>query len=354
MKVLHLPVNIASQISVTVRALCDIGVDARGISLNNSAIQEARGIETYSTEGSNKLSPRGIINRLAISYSAFKQLRWADVIHWHFGGRVMPMNLDLRYLALTNKPRLVEFWGSDIRIPEISSKDNKYWESYYRESAEKAHGTYKRSMETQKRFSKYGFECLLPDKSMMPYIQKDLFPHPFTTHQRILLDDYPIQYPDSHNKRPLIVHTPSHKGAKGTKAVLKAINDLTGKIEFDFKLIHNVPRNEALSIVRNCDIMLDQFVVGYFGLAALEAMAFGKPTLCYIKPNCMSIYPNDLPVINANQDNLTESLEALLRDGQKRHEIGVKSRAYVEKYHDAHELAHQLVDLYEQLLAKTK
>ena len=354
MKVLHLPVNIASQISVTVRALRDIGVDARGISLNNNSMQEAIGIETYSTAGTKKLSPFGVINRLAVSCSVFRQLRWANVIHWHFGGRVMPLNLDLRYLALTNRPRLVEFWGSDIRIPEISSKDNKYWEKYYQESYEKIHGTYQRSMKTQNRFAKYGFDCLISGYELPPYVQKDLFPHPFITSQRVILSDYDPQYPDPEKHRPLIIHAPSHKGGKGTKAVLNAVNDLSGKLEFDFKLIHNVPRKEALTCISKCDIMLDQFVGGYFGLAALEAMAFGKPTFCYIKPFCLSQSPDDLPIVNANQDNLTEILKEFIKDGQKRYEVGRKSRAYVEKYHDAHKIARQLVDIYEELLAKRK
>jgi len=47
MRVLHLPTNIASQISVTVRALRDVGVEARGILWRNAPITDAVGIETF-------------------------------------------------------------------------------------------------------------------------------------------------------------------------------------------------------------------------------------------------------------------------------------------------------------------
>jgi hypothetical protein len=49
MRVLHLPVNVASQTSITVRALRDIGVDAQGIVINNSAIQGSEGIRNFET-----------------------------------------------------------------------------------------------------------------------------------------------------------------------------------------------------------------------------------------------------------------------------------------------------------------
>lgn len=49
MKVLHLPTNIASQISVSVRALRDIGVDARGLVWCNAAIQDATGVRVYNS-----------------------------------------------------------------------------------------------------------------------------------------------------------------------------------------------------------------------------------------------------------------------------------------------------------------
>ena len=45
MKLLHLPTNTASQSSVTVRALRDIGINARGLVTNIAPIQNARDVE---------------------------------------------------------------------------------------------------------------------------------------------------------------------------------------------------------------------------------------------------------------------------------------------------------------------
>ena len=74
----------------------------------------------------------------------------------------------------------------------------------------------------------------------------------------------------------------------------------------------------------------------------------------YINPLMFSRYPADLPVVNANQDTLAEVLGGLLKDGHRRHEVGVQSRAYVEKYHDSGVIAKQLVGIYEELVEKRK
>jgi len=135
---------------------------------------------------------------------------------------------------------------------------------------------------------------------------------------------------------------------------LNAVKQLQGSYDFEFRLIHGVSHSEALKAIRDCDIMVDQIIVGSHGLAALEAMAFGKPTLCYIKPSLVPTYPPALPIVNASKENITRVLAGLLKDRKKRHEIGRQSRAYVEKYHDAHKVARDLVTIYEELLARVR
>lgn len=353
MKVLHLPYNIASQISVTVRALRDIGIDARGLVTNNALIQNARDVEILPTIKESRYSIRGILHRIPVWRSVLSAIKWADVVHWHFTNALW-WSCDLRYAKRLGKARIVEFWGSDIRIPEIASADNPYMARMYDENPRMALGAAERSRCVQARFSRYGFECLNPGFELKSYIQEDIFPSPYRSRARLILSDFQPRYPDPHKRRPLIVHAPSSKVIKGTDAVLRAIEELKSKYEFDFQLIHGFEHCESLEIVQNCDIMLDQFVIGAHGLLSLEAMAFGKPVVCYIKPSLVSKYPDDLPIVNANQENLAGVVKNLLEDGRRRHEIGRRSRAYVEKYHDAHKIARELVAIYEELLGKVR
>ncbi len=346
MKILHLPFNVASQISVTVRALRDLGMNARGVVITDSPIQDNKDLECFPVGQYERHSIQGFLRRLLFIPVFKRAVDWADVIHWHFISMDFPWDLDLKYLAWFKKPRVVEFWGSDIRVPEIASADNPYTDRMYQMYPDIAKGDRKRSYKTQRAFSAHGFECLIPDFEMEPYLKKDLFPSFHRTKARIILSDFLPIYPEPRKQRPLIVHAPSRKEIKGTKSIIKAVDELKAHLDFDFQLIHGVPHANAIKILRSSDIVIDEIVSGSFGLLACEAMALGKPVVGYIKPSVLSQHPEIFPIVNANEKNLKEILKYLITDGPKRHEIGKMGRTYVENFHDAHKVAAQLIEIY--------
>jgi len=352
-RVIHLPCNIASQISVTVRALRDIGVDARGVaSAREGQYQDSREIKVWSRVPREQHPVRWLLESVAMTVDFLRAIRWADVIHWHFAVPGSQWIVPLKFAAFCNKPRVVEVWGDDVRVPELAAVGNPYMARYYSERPGYARRRRREARRAQGRFARYGFQSLIPYAELVPYVDKALFPSPFRTLPRLFLSELHLAYPEPSRNRPMVVHTPTNKGVKGTDAVLRSIEELKSTHDFEFRLIHGVSREQALASVRESDIMLDQFVIGSYGLASLEAMALGKPTVCYITPSVMSELPGECPIVNANQDNLRQVLRGLLEDGQRRHEIGRRSRAYVERYHDAHELAAELVVIYEELLKK--
>jgi glycosyltransferase involved in cell wall biosynthesis len=351
MKVLHCPVNVGSRTSHTVRALREKGIDAVGLIYSNFTEQSPEGLEVIHPSNSKRFSINWAFSKVKWLYYFIKYLNWCDIIHWYFGASTMPYNIDIKIVQCTNKPAIVEWQGSDIRIPEVEEFDNRYFSSAFHngyeyenfESKEKAIGT-------QKRFKNAGFNCIAPI-GMMQYVQKDIFPLAKTVPRRLILKDYQPNYPSPGKFRPLIVHCPTAPIAKGTNAVIRAINVLKRKYDFEFLLLKDINRKELLTKIRKADIVLDQFVLGDFGMVSLEAMSFGKPVICFIKPSLISLYPIELPIINANQDNLISKLEMLLNDGNARYEIGLQGREYVEKNHNALNIADKIIEIYKEILS---
>lgn len=355
MRVLHVFLNIASQMSVTVRALRDLGVDARGISAENR-LADNRGLEVFPTAGANRWRRpiRSSWRTWVLLRAGMKAMKWADVIHYHGGGQLVPFDLDLRYCARLGKPHIIEFWGRDIRDIEIARRDNPYIDQVLRTDPHWGGvrpGFYS-SLENQKRFAHYGFACLATGPAMQQYIRQEIFGDCHLFRQRLLLSEYEPAYPDPLTQRPVVVHAPSNKSFKGTDIVLNTVDLLQRTHDFEFVLIDGLPFAEAQAAINRCDIFLDQFLAGNHGLATLESMARGKPTFCYIQPSIRQRYENTLPIVNANPDNLAEKLREFIENGQLRHDVGRKSRAYVERHHDAHQLAHELIGIYEDLLRK--
>lgn len=357
MKVLHLPENIASQIQISVRALQRIGVEARGLLANRLLVGSPRvitsqeGMETCEEVFSDKRTwtPSWFMDRVRGTFKVLSAIQWADVVHYHFGdARVLPRDRDVRWLVWLDRLRLINFWGTDIRVAEIEFQDNPYFERAYKSIETLKRATPQRSSRIQGFYARNGFHCVIGSESMIAHIDRDLFPKYHLIRCSIDVGEMIPHYPDPDRRRPVIVHTPSNQLLKGTPSVLAAVERLRAKkIDFEFLLVQT-DRKRALEILGQADIFLDQFILGGYGMASIEAMAMGKVTVCYIKPTVP--YPDDLPIVNATVDNLTETLEELIANRELRNELGRKARAFAEKYHDATAMAHQQERLYRDLM----
>src|SRR5579859_2016172 len=227
MKVLHLPYNIASQISITVRALRFAGLEARGLARKVSPIQDDSEIETVPWFGRPKPFPRlwrGVRWRLKL----IRAMAWADVVHWHWGDSTWG-GTDLRIAARLRKPRLVEFWGDDLRDPKVASADNPFVARMYQLHPDLAN---QRNTAVQKMFGHRGFQALIPGYELADYLDPEIFPGYYQTRAGLMLEDYTPRLPDPLKTRPLLVHAPSNKCKKGTEVVQEVLSQLRSSCDF--------------------------------------------------------------------------------------------------------------------------
>ena len=370
MRVLHLPQNIASIPSHTVRSLRQRGIEASGLVISNPQLQSSEGLKVQ------RMASKPVWRRTLDQFAWFIRMASlsasADLLHWYYGRPVLLGGFDLTWLGWLRKPALVEWMGSDIRQPDIESADNSYYQRVYTSGDDKnqpyeyaASESRQASLHAQRRFAAAGFAAAA-DRGLFQYIDRQVFPQPYLLPRRLILDDYPETYPDVNVRCPIVVHSPSAPVAKGTHTVLRAVQQVLGQPSgdanayrekepaFEFRLLQALPRAQVLAQVQAADIVLDQFVLGDFGMAALEAMACGKPVICYIKPALAAAYGPDLPVVNATQENLAEALQALLGDPKRRRELGCLGREYVAKKADLKLIAPQLLEIYQELISSRR
>jgi len=349
MRVLMLGANVASQISITVSALRRIGIDAEGVVNQTNPFFSRDGVRNLALGLSRTQRLRRGYLRTSWSWNVATSIVRADLVHWNYGDSIWGGGYDVRLAQLLRRPAAVEFWGSDMRIAQLAERDNPYYAqrgaAYEYERVETAAGSYAR----QAMFGEHGVATCFAPPWFERYIKPGLFRSVHDSFLRILLDEFEIALP-ANDRRPVIVHAPSARVAKGTAAVERAIERLRQRFDFEFVLLHGITRQQVLETVRRCDVFLDQFVIGEYGMASIEAMAFGKPVLCYLRPDVIQRSPGQLPIVNATQDTLEEQLALLLGDSARRRAIGEASRRYVEAHHDAEAYARRLVPIYEQML----
>lgn len=355
MRVLVLPFDIASKGAATVDALNKLkGIEAKGLFVNpNNKVTKSKNA-VYFKVCYFKKSPFLWIYIYFKKVATFIRLIfWADVIHWIWDS-AFAGQLDLRYAALLGKPGVIEWSGSDIRYPEKAEEINPFMRGIYSRGYEYAHiESRAASDKVQQRFARMGyFPLTTPEMNL--YVRKDLFPKTYITLHRLNLADFPRQTATT-NTRPVVVHAPTQRIAKGSSYILEAVEELKKELDFDFVLLENMPREQALQQVKQCDIFIDQLILGSYGLASCEAMAFGKPVLCYIMP---AVYnnglPSDCPVVNTTPETIKERLRELLLSESRRKELGALGRAFAENRLDADKAATRYAEMYREVIAFKK
>jgi Glycosyl transferases group 1 len=142
---------------------------------------------------------------------------------------------------------------------------------------------------------------------------------------------------------PVIVHAPSFKSVKGSKAILAALERLRSEgVPFDLHLLDGVPNPQVLAELAEADVAIDQLHFNLHGAFSLEAMASGCAVATCNREDCEPIPPNR-PIWHIDESTLYERLKLLLSDRKLRVRLAHDARRHVEKYHDHVKVAAQIM-----------
>jgi glycosyltransferase involved in cell wall biosynthesis len=167
-------------------------------------------------------------------------------------------------------------------------------------------------------------------------------------------------------KKKVLIASDSNWSVKGTDIAIKALSKIKEDVEvsiiqqgrdFDkttalasslglsLKVLPKAPHEKLNEYYWNADVVIDRFALGSLGMVALEAIACGRPALAYVS----SEYPenNDFPLKDLKEE------EAIANTiGNLPSDLWEKEHVFLQKYHDAQNIASRLMSLYEELAQK--
>jgi hypothetical protein len=346
MKILFLPQNIASMPAITADNLNkNENIKAKCITQSLHKYQQ-KSNNIIVVSASKRKPLKWLWYKLNLKRTVKKWIDWADVIHYTWAPLYNDAR-DVKYAFDKGKKIFVEWVGSDIRNPDYLKTINPYYKLAFENGYEYSNFESKEhSLRNQGLFAKYGVIPLLtPELSL--FVNKSLFKKTHFLNQRVDVGNFSPSYPSGTNNKPLIIHSPTVKIGKGSNIIIPIIEELKEQYDFEFILLHDMSREKVLALMQKADIFIDQIIVGSYGMAAMEAMSFGKPVMCYLMPEVFEAgLPPECPIINSNPDTLKDQLIRLIADAKLRNETGKKSRAFAEKYHDVEKISTQLLDIY--------
>jgi glycosyltransferase involved in cell wall biosynthesis len=309
LRVTHCPVNFAGIGWTNVQALRRKGVDARLVVFNTHPAHPEADIDLG-------LPEKPFWLRETKQFAALgRLLPQTDVFHFYFGLTLVPKRAQFPILTAARKKSVFHYVGSDIRgkSPEELS--------YGRRADVQIVGSYDAAR-------------WVPEAEVVP---------PGVDLGEI--DPVPPR-----EVGPLrVAHAALSRRRKGTELIVAACRE----VEVELDVIENVRHDEVGRRLAEADIVVDQLHSGWYGLFAIEAMAYGKPVLGYIHEEAAArtaeAFGVDVPIVRTTKESLASDLHRLAGSGDLRREHGATGRAYVERVHDADAMADRLIAIYSRL-----
>jgi glycosyltransferase involved in cell wall biosynthesis len=287
------------------------------------------------------------LKRAAIAlWGPYRAFLWAlprfDIFHYFFDGGFLARTpfrfVEVQLLHLAGKKVIVMPYGSDVVVPTLIRS------LPFRQAIMMR---YKHLGTREKLTLKWiRYFTLRADFIVVCLFHSETLPtwNLLTTHY------YPIDteawLPDGHDSAhngkdgPVtVVHAANHRELKGTEFLVAACRELEVEgYQIQLRLLEQVSNTEVQRIMRQSDIIAEQFIHGY-ALTAMEGMSLSKPVMSnlsddhYYQVHRLYTGLDECPIVNTSIDQIKDHLRMLITNPELRRQIGEAGRRYVVKFH---------------------
>ncbi|PZF80734.1 hypothetical protein [Jiangella anatolica] len=148
--------------------------------------------------------------------------------------------------------------------------------------------------------------------------------------------------------RPVVAHAPSNSPMKGSDLVDPVARRLADKGVIEYRRVEGVPPAAMPGIYQDADIVLDQFRLGSYGVAACEAMAAGRVVVGHVtddvRARVRAATGTDLPLVEATPQTLEDVLLGLVADRDAAAEKAAAGADFAAEIHDGRRSAAVLAE----------
>lgn len=271
-----------------------------------------------------------------------------DIFHFFYGVTLLPFQLDLPLYRWLGKKVVMEYLGNDIQGYAASVNQYRWTNIAHMMSAEEGQAYDRRIQRRYRREQRYVDHSLVcapcysefaPGAEFLPLA--------------LDLEQYPYSPPPACNGVLRIMHAPTHRGFKGTRYIVSAIERLQAegfRVELD--LVEGVSHVALRERYKECHLFIDQILGGWYGTASIEALAIGRPVVVFIRESYLAEvdFAAQLPFFNADPDTIYQVLREIVEAGSEclfpRSRSG---RQFVEAHHDASSVTKRLLRTYQKL-----
>ena len=174
---------------------------------------------------------------------------------------------------------------------------------------------------------------------------------------------YPKPSIQKHKKKRVLIASNSNWNVKGTDIAIKALNKIKEEVDvsiiahgkdfektkilassmgLNLKVLPKSPHETLNKYYWDADVVIDRFAIGSLGMVSLEAIACGRPVLCWVS----SEYPEnkDFPLKDLKDEDAIAKTISDLPTG-----LWEKEYSFLKKHHHINKIESRLLEIYEAL-----
>jgi hypothetical protein len=138
--------------------------------------------------------------------------------------------------------------------------------------------------------------------------------------------------------RPVVLHVPSNAWLKGTAHIERAMERLGASGLIEYRRIEHVANERLPEFVADADIVVDQLLMGLYGVAACEAMAAGRVVVGHVGSDVRDHVQREtgraIPIVEADPDTLTGVVRELVNERGRGKTAAAEGVSFVKEIHD--------------------
>lgn len=344
MRVFHGLVNYGTQAGFVARGLRDLGVKAKSYTF----------MDTYNRPTDYMFSQRhGLISKLWFYGIYYPLVRFIcffkfDVFHFYFGTSLSKNQWDLPFYRLFGKKVIMHYLGNDVELYQWSKEnyDITVVTDMWSEQDGLAHD--KKILKRLANETPYCDEQIVCSPQYSPFVKDAKFiPLGLDLEQFSFSKIPPIE------NAIRIVHAPTSRKKKGTQYLIDAVEKLQSEgVAVELDVVEGVSHAELLERYKEAHICVVSLMGGWYGTSAIEAMALGRPVVSFVRESLFDYIDwtaDEVPIISANKNTIYEVLKDVLSHPERLEEIAKESRTFAINRHDYHNVAKNLLNMYQNL-----
>jgi hypothetical protein len=222
--------------------------------------------------------------------------------------------------------------GSDIRLPS-RHRERESWSPFVNDDWVTVEKLEKATVRNRELLDEIG----APTFVSTPGLLLDV---PYAHFLPVVIDPVPWKTGSKplRRKRLKVVHIPSNPLVKGTAEILEPLRALNDEGLIEYEQVTGVTHDQMPAIYGDCDIVLDQFRLGDYGVGACEAMASGRLVISHVseqaRDHIASATGLSLPIVEANIDNIGSVIRDVINRPEFYSTIASRGPSFVRRVHD--------------------